>query len=352
MKSSLRAYLFPILVAGMLMAGCSSANKANDSEMRNRIETELGAVEKVTVMSTDGQEVMLDLPSFLKELPEHGKDLQISPDSLNQEDVRFTLVLYRRQLAPLVVSVGEKASQYGENTYRGKGAVYFYQWIRRQTGKGLLAQQMNSILLTADDLSKTKALGTAEIGTIRAMLGAAVPDTEEVDRQYPLYPYYRMRIDSTERPLDITVITPTIVSVPFGREKLVFHVEGKMFSQLTAWLPPSDMADDPFDPLFKATRIRLEGKNGNPVQTMELDVTNTTVEQGIAHQAVRLLKTGMPLREAPKQPGAEQYQLQFMVNDKERKVVFYPSHFKFDNVWYQHNHLEENVWKLLEVLKK
>lgn len=352
MKASLRAYLYPILVAGLLMAGCSQESKGTDPDMRDRIETDLGAVEKVTVMSTDGQEVMLDLPVFLKELPEQGKDLQISPDLLEQEDVRFTLVLYRRQLAPLVVSVGEKASQYGESTYRGIGAVHFYQWIRSQTGKGLLAQQLNSVLLSADDLSQTRVLGAVESGTIKNMLDAAVPETDQSDKQYPLHPYYRMRINSTEKPLEVTVLTPTLLSVPFGRERLSFHVEGKLFSQLTEWLPPAEMADDSIEPLFKSTRIRLETTGGKPVQNMELDVIDTTVEQGIAHQAVRLLKTGVPLTETPKLEGSELYRLQFLVNGKERTVVFYPRHFRVEKAWYLHSHLEESVWKLLEPTKK
>lgn len=351
MKSSLRAYLLSVLVASMVMTGCAQGSKVSETDMKDRIETELGAVEKVTVMSTDGQEVALDLPVFLKELPTQGNDLQLSTEPLKQEDVRFTLVLYRKQLAPLVVTVGEKASQFGESTYRGNGAIYFYQWVHKQTGKGLLAQKVDSVLLSAEDLSRTSALGDEEVAYISQVLAAAVPETDKNNKQYSLFPYYKLRIGSTQRPLEITVLTPTLISVPFGREKHNFHVDGKLFSRLTEWLPPGEKEDRPLDPLYKATRIDVKKTGEMTVENRELDVTQTTVEQGTAHQIVRLLQTGIRMKEAPPTPGAEQYQMHFLVNGTERTIVFYPRYFKFDQTWYAHSELPQKVWKLFENLR-
>ncbi|MDF2684081.1 MAG: hypothetical protein K0R47_5271, partial [Brevibacillus sp.] len=58
MKSSLRTYLLSIVVACTVMTGCAQDTKVTEADMRDRIGTELGTVEKVTVMSTDGQEVL------------------------------------------------------------------------------------------------------------------------------------------------------------------------------------------------------------------------------------------------------------------------------------------------------
>ncbi|GED70255.1 hypothetical protein BRE01_39570 [Brevibacillus reuszeri] len=352
MKSSLRAYLLSLLVASMVMTGCAQGSKVSETDMRDRMETELGGVEKVTVMSTDGQEVALDLPVFLKELPTQGQDLQLSAEPLKQEDVRFTLVLYRKQSAPLVVTVGEKASQFGESTYRGNGAIYFYQWIHKQTGKGLLAQKFENGLLSAEDLSKTIVLSGTELEYIRNVLSTAVPETDKITKQFPLFPTYKIRVGSTQKPLEVTVLTPTVISVPFGREKHYFHVEGQLFSRMTALLPPSETEEHSIDRLFKSSRIHLVATGEMTGEDRELDATQTTVEQGIAHQIVRLLQKGTRLENAPQAPGKEQYQLKFLLNGTERSVVFYPRYFKLDQSWYAHDELAQNVWKLFENLRK
>lgn len=352
MKSPLRTYLFPLILVTALLTGCSQSTKETEADMRERIETELDTVEKVTVMSTDGQEVMLDLPVFLKELSEQEKDLQISSESLKQEDVRFTLVLYRRQLAPLVVSVGEKASQFGESTYRGNGATFFYQWIHRQTGKGLLSQQIEGVRLFAEDLSQDKVLGEAESAYMKKVLDTAVPVTDLIQNQYPLHPYYRLQLDSTERPLEVTVLTPTLISVPFGRDTHVFHVEGPMFSQLTKWLPPADAEEQSVERLYKATQIQLKSSGGHPFPSIDLNVTETTVEQGIGHQVVRLLKSGMPIEEPPLKQGVEQYRLHFQMNDGVQTVVFYDRYYQVGKNWFTHSGLDQKVLKLLEPPKK
>ncbi|WNC12560.1 hypothetical protein [Brevibacillus brevis] len=352
MKSSFRTYLFSLMVACAMVTGCAQNAKVTDADMRERIRTELGTVDKVTVMSTDGQEVALDLPTFLNELQGQGKDLQLSNEPLKQEEARFTLVLYRKQLAPLVVTVGEKASQFGENTYRGTGAATFYQWVHRLTGKGLLAMRADSILLSAEDLTLSRVLQDKETTYIQAVLGKAVPETEMPQSQHPLYPYYKLRLDSAERPLEVTVLTPTLISVPFGRDTQYFQVDGSMFSRLTEYLVPKENPGQPIEKLFKATNIRAEATGEMRVNERNLDVTQSTVEQGKAHQIVRLLKTGVRLGDAPKQVGPEQYRVHFRVNGEERTVIFYERHFCIDQVWYGHSQLQKSVWKLLEPAQK
>ncbi|TGV22349.1 hypothetical protein EN829_045850 [Mesorhizobium sp. M00.F.Ca.ET.186.01.1.1] len=351
MVSSLRAYLLVVMVASMFVSGCAQSDKV-PADMNDRIETELGAVEKATVMSTDGQEVMLDLPTFMKELSNQGKDLQLSEEALKQEDVRFTLVLYRKQLAPLVVAVGEGASQFGENTYRGAGAVAFYQWIQKLTGKGLLSQKIDTVLLSADDLGKTRALGEAEADLIRKVLATATPEPGAANKQYALYPNYQMRINATDRPLEVTVLTPTLISVPFGKETHTFRVDGGLFSKLTEWIPPADTGDKTFEQLFKASQIRISATGAAAAENIEVEVRKTTVEQGIAHQAVRLLQAADLLKEAPKDPGHEQHRLSFFVNGKEREVVLYANYFQLDAKWYIHSEIAENQWKLFQSLRK
>lgn len=352
MNSSFRAYLFPLLVAGMLLTGCSQDNQGIKTDMRGSIEAELGAVEKVTVMSTDGQEVALDLSVFMKELSDQGQDLEISEQPLDQADVRFTLVLYRKDLAPLVVPVGEVASQYGDRTFRGNGAKSFYQWVHKQVGTGILAQEMNNMYLSAEDLSATKLLQDSENEAVKQLLRSAVPEMEQGVKQHPLHPYYRMRIHSNEKPLEVTVLTPTLISIPFGRETLTFHVEGTLFSQLTSWMPPVEKKDDLYEKLFKASKLHVEKAGRDDVEDREIDVTTTTLEQGNAHQIVRFLKSATPLAEAPVQPGVKQYVLHFVSSETKRTVEMYPSTFKLDQNWFSHKNVDQNILKVLDSSRK
>ncbi|MBY0088803.1 hypothetical protein [Brevibacillus brevis] len=351
MIASLRTCLLVMMVSSLFVTGCAQSGKVSD-DMKDHIEKELGAVEKVTVMSTDGQEVLLDLRLFLQELSGQGQDLQVSSESLKQEDVRFTLVLYRTQQAPLVVTVGESASEFGGHTYRGAGASYFYQWVNKLTGKGVLSQKIQSVRLSAEDLGQARVLNEVEAEYIRKVMGSAVPEVDTRSKQYPLYPNYQMRMNSADRPVEVAILTPTLIAVPFGRETFFFHVEGSLFSRLTEWMPPSNRKDDKIDPLFKSTRIRVTANGEMNVQDTKLDVTQTTIEQGIAHQSVRLLKNADPLNVPPKNPGPKQYELHFLVNDIDQRMEVYPRYFKYDQTWYIQDELAENVWKLFQSLRK
>ena len=350
MISSFRACLFQVLVAGLLLTGCSQAEQGITPDIRANIGAELGAVEKVTVMSTDGQEVTLDMSVFMNELDKQGDDWELSSEPLKQEDVRFTLVLHRSQSAPLVVSVGETASQYGEHTYKGNHANQFYRWIHRQIGQGLISQKMESVQLSADDLAQTKVLQENEIEVVRKLLATAVPQVEEEQsaKQFPLHPYYKLRIHTGEKRLDVTVLTPTLLSVPFGRETHYFHVEGALFSQLTGWLPPREHENDPFEKLFKATQLRKESSNPASKEDKMYDVTHTTMDQGIAHEIVRTLKSGTQLAERPEQPGTSRYLLHFTGNGYQRTVTFYPNAFRIENFWFSHRSADQRIAHMLD----
>lgn len=350
MISSFRAFLFQTLVAVVFVTGCSQAEQGITPDIQSNISAELGAVEKVTVMSTDGQEVTLDQSVFFSEMENQGKNWEVSAEPLKQEDVRFTLVLYQSKAAPLVVSVGETASQYGDITYRGNSASQFYRWLHRQIGQGLINQPVESVQLSADDLGQTKMLREDEMQAVREVLAKAVPQVEEkqLTRQFPLHPYYRMRIHTGEKPLEVTVLTPTLFSVPFGRETHYFHVEGALFSRLTSWLPPREHKEDPFEKLFKATQLRIEPQNGAVLEDKKYDVTHTTIDQGIAHQIVRTLRLAPQLTETPAQPGAAQYILHFTGNGYERKITFYPAHFQIEHFWFSHDSVDDQIVKMLE----
>lgn len=347
MKVKLGMYLFPVLMAGLLLAGCSENMQGQPADMKKQIDAELGSIERITVLSTDGVEVPLELPTFLKELTEQGSDLQKSDQPLAREEIRYTLVLYRAKLAPLVVEIGEQASQYGENTYRGQGAVKFYQWIYKQAGKGLLSGTYRSTVLSAVDLNQTLTLDKDQTLAVQEVLVTAEPLMEKERHQYPLYPYYQMRVDTGERMLDATLLTPTMIAVPFGRETQYYRIQGSLFSQFTQWMPPRKMTDDSFQQLYQAATIRLIATGAEAKGSVEKKSTETTVEQGMAHHCVRLLKNSTLLSQEPKNHGAEKYQLSFAVGDTVHTVYFYDRFFRYQENWYAQDKLEEEIFRLL-----
>ncbi|MEJ8546504.1 hypothetical protein [Brevibacillus borstelensis] len=351
MKVNLRTYLFPVLMAGLLLAGCAENSNGQPDDMKKQIDNELGSVEKVTVLSTDGVEVPLELQTFLKELPQQGGDLQKSDQLLARDEIRYTLVLYRAKQAPLVVEVGEQASQYGENTYRGQGAVKLYQWIYRQAGMGLISGTYRNAVLSAVDLNQTLSLDNGQTEVVQQTFLAAEPLAEKEKQQYPLHPYYQLRIDTGERMLDVTLLTPTMIAIPFGRETQYYRIQGSLFSKLTQWMPPRKTTDDSFQQLYQATTIRLVATGDEKVAAMEQKPTETTVEQGMAHQCIRLLKNSVPLAKAPQNAGQERYQLTFIVGEKNLTIHFFNDYFRYQGKWYAQNKLDDEIMRLLGAKK-
>ncbi|MED1746347.1 MULTISPECIES: hypothetical protein [Brevibacillus] len=351
MKGNLRTYLFPVLMAGLLLAGCAENTNGQPADMKKQMDNELGSVEKVTVLSTDGVEVPLELQKFLKELPEQGGDLHKSDQVLTRDEIRYTLVLYRSKQAPLVVEVGEQASQYGENTYRGQGAVKLYQWIYRQAGVGLLSGTYKNAVLSAVDLNQTMSLDNGQTEMVQQTFLAAEPLIEKEKRQYPLHPYYQLRVDSGERMLDATLLTPTMIAIPFGRETQYYRIQGSLFSKLTQWMPPRKTTDDSFQQLYQATSIRLIATGDEKVPALEKKPTETTVEQGMAHQCIRLLKNSVALTKVPQNVGKERFQLTFLVGEKNHTIHFFDDYFRYEGKWYSQNKLDEEMIRLLGAKK-
>ncbi|QQE76116.1 hypothetical protein KDJ56_09450 [Brevibacillus composti] len=351
MKAILGKYLFPLLMASLILTGCAENIQGQPADMKKRIDEELGAIERITVLSTDGVEVPLELTAFLKELPEQGKDLQKSDQPLAQDDIRYTLVLYRAKLAPLVVEIGEQASQFGGDTYRGQGAVRFYQWIHRLAGAGLLSGSYRSVVLSAVDLNQTITLDKEQTAVFQEAFLAAEPLMEKNWQQYPLYPYYQMRVDTGERMLEATLLTPTLIAIPFGRETQYYRVPGALFSNFTQWMPPRKMTDRAFQQLFQASAIRLIGTGDQQQGAIEQKPTETTVEQGMAHQSVRLLQNSIELDQEPKNPGQEKYQLSFAVGEALHTVYLYDRHFRYQGKWFAQDQLEEKILRLLGTKK-
>jgi hypothetical protein len=320
---------------------------------QNRLNVELKTIEKVSVLSTDGQEVTLNLPVFLGELDKQGKELHQTARPLQSAELRYTLIVQRRGDAPLVIEVGKEASQIGNLTYSGSSAVNFYHWIRELTAGSLFTtMQIQKGDLHAGDLNRSLSLDERQIAEITSYLRNAKYHPIEDGKHYPLYPDYRLKLENGERTMEITLLTPTLLSVQLGRETLQYDVSGQLFSLLTEWLPLHASAGNPLDQLYKTRECELVPGRLSQAKKQSWKMDQSIEIQAILHQIIRKLHEGVPAEQSAAVSGREQYSLLFQVNGKEHVLKMYEQVFSLDGKYYRHRHLDKTVLQLLGSMQK
>lgn len=352
MKTCLRAYLVTAMFACLLLSGCSDGPNPQLDEMKKRLDVEIGMIDKVSVLSTDGQEFPIELADFTNNLKEQGKDLKESVNSINREDVRYTVILSRKTEAPLVIEVGSQGSQFANKTYRGNGAERFYRWIRDITGQSLFQADIRYAELNADDLNQSISLSEGQAEEVWQYLRTAEHVDSMEEKQYPLYPHYRLKLDTGDKMMDATVLTPTLLSVKVGVETHYFHVKSELFSKLTQWLPLREKSADSLDSLFRVSEIRIVPMKDKSVRIVERKIADSTVEQALSHELIRLLKQAKPLGKVTQLPNQERYQLIFLVNEQQKVVQMYDRFFLLNGQIYEHSHLDQQILKMVSPDKK
>ncbi|NGQ93992.1 hypothetical protein G3578_02250 [Brevibacillus sp. SYP-B805] len=343
MKTCWRA-CFPLLVSCVLLVSCSASKQERMEQ--NRFDMELEAIEKVSVLSTDGKEVTLNLPVFLEELGQQDKDLQRVEEPLQNRDLRYTLIVRRRGEAPLVVEVGKEASQIGNVSYSGKGAGGFYRWIRKLTAEAILAAPVQAVEASAGDLDRSLALDGRQSAEIASLLRTAKYHPGEEQKRYPVYPDYRLKLDNGGQMIEVSLLTPTMFAVKWGNETLYYDGSSQLFSRLTEWLPPHSTALNPIAPLFKAMECRLYPGSAAQVKHQVWKVDRSIENQAILHQMIRLLHQGIPSNQ-PAAAGKELYTVVFVVGGVPHTLKMYDSTFVLDGQRYRHPHIDQTLLQLV-----
>ena len=338
----------PALFVCFLLVACSNQPTGTGSTAQDELIRQLGTVEKVSVLSTDGTELPLELRDFSHEIAERAAPLQRAATPLAPDQVKFTLIVHRADLAPLVIEVGSKVSQVGEVAYAGEGAEALYQWTREEIGQSLFHHEgVYAIQLTAADQGRTYTLSQEESSFVWKSLQAATYQHKLEQLSYPLYPAYQLELDLGERVLDVAVLTPGLLSVRFGDEVLHYRVTGELFSKLTEWLPPHDQTEgDPLNTLFKATKVQITGtdKSGH-AQTWVIG--ESIEEQGRAHQLVRLLKQATPLKQPPALPEKPLFTLAFQLPGGEQRIDLYEKWFTYNGRIYEQAAISDYIQRLI-----
>lgn len=345
-------WMLPVLFLAASLSGCASPGAVEQSATHSELAQKAGLVEKVSVLSTDGQEIYLDLQAFSAEFWEQGKQLEISAAGISQNEVKYTLILYRAVDAPLVIDIGEHSSQVDQVIYHGPGAENFYKWTHAIIGRSLFSQlKVSSLEISAEDQKSTLLLNQSETLEMAELLRQAEYRPEKEQPHYPLYPHYHLKLGLGEKTLDATLLTPSTLALQMGNEQFYYHVPGELFSRLTELIPPQALTAQTMDELFKASEVHLTTP-GEPESTASGQVNEQVaplIAQGVSHQVVRLLKEAKPVAK-PKDPGAELFQLNFQLNQSTKTVVFFEQYFTYQGRWYHHSQLDQRIKTLMDHL--
>ena len=276
----------------MILSGCSSATGKTAEQDRNLFTTKINSVKKVSVITTDGQEIVLDSKSVKEMLPQTTQEIYRSTDRLRESDVRYTLLAYRDNQAPLVIEVGESACQFEDTTYRGYDTHTFYQRIAELTGQALFTgSNLQSIQLSAMDKEDIVSLNPQQTQQFWQMIQQAKYQVKPDIIPYPLFPQYKLHLDFGERVREMSMLTPSLVTIQVGGDVLYYRVSSALFSELTKYIPPQPSEHDPIDQLFKAHGIFLDPADSKQ-KKMDTTFKDPILWESLAHQFIRIVKQG------------------------------------------------------------
>ncbi len=343
-------FLLCSVMALLFVAGCSNASGKPSIQERNVLVSKLDAVEKVSVLTTDGEEIFLDMSAIKKEFPQTSQEIYRSTDRLKESDVRYTLLAYRQNQAPLVFEIGEMACQFEDVTYRGKDARTFYQKIAELAGRALLAgQHVQSIELSAVDKGDLVHLKNTQSQELWQIFRQASYQVKPDLVPYPLYPLYSLKLDFGNRVREITVLTPSLVTFKLGNDVLYFRVSGSLFSLLTKQIAPKPAENDRFDQLFRADKIYILS-SANKAQMIS-DAADPIIWESMAHQFIRALKEGSPREQKTSGAEKEIYKIILTMGNTKKEISVFESGFVFDGRVFKQHRIVKQIEGLLGTYK-
>lgn len=342
---------FSLFFACFLLSACSASPQGVE-RAEGQLGIDLEAIASISVFTADGQEVPLDHAIFMERISRQHGEFHASDQPMKPEEVRFTLVAYRQNGSPLVMEVGAQASRFGETTFRGVGAEEFYRQIRELTGKSLLRRNLHAVEAKAMDLARSVTLQASQVMALEQWLRTAEYHPDQESHPYPLYPDYRLELDYGDRVVEATVMTPSLLAVNIGDERLYFHVSGELFSRLTEWLPLYAAHPTELDVLFKTTEMHLIPGKAKNVKERRWKMEQSEA-QAVLHHLVRILRTGEVTTDNKNVLAAEpQYTLIFYHQGKAYPVSMHPHQFVLQDTVYLHRQADKQILQLLERLGK
>ncbi|HZG15064.1 MAG TPA: hypothetical protein VE710_08610 [Candidatus Bathyarchaeia archaeon] len=334
-----------------LMIGCLLLTSCSTAAQQSRFDMDLEEIDHVSVLSLDGQEIQLPLALFLGELKQQGHHLIPTDHVFHRDDMMYTLLVHRRSESPLVVQIGRNASQFGNITYEGEGAVNFYRWIRRLTAESIFASNLLEGEIRAEDLNREKVLEELQRNELESLLRRAVYNASEDWQAYPLYPDYRLKLNYGDRITEVRMLTPTNAAVRFGNDTFYYEMPDRLHERVVEWLSPHILTGIQLEMLFQANHWKIiqDGDFHHPVFW---DLKDVPEKKMYVHQMVRVLREGAPLTAKPRQISAERFRFVVSSGEKKQNIVVYDHHFVLSEQFYQLHDIGKTVASLLQSEEK
>ncbi|WP_134686182.1 hypothetical protein [Brevibacillus migulae] len=330
-----------------LMIGCLLLTSCATASQHSRFDRNLEEIDRVSVLSLDGQEIELPLAIFLGELKRQGLHLEPSDEEFHRDEMMYTLLVHRRSESPLVIQVGKNASQFGNTTYIGEGAKNFYRWIRKLTAESLFSSRLQEGEIRAEDLNRERMLEFQQRNELEPLLQRAVYHASEESRVYPLYPDYRLKLHYEDRITEVRILTPTLAAVNFGSDIFYYEMPKTVHDRVAEWLSPQILTGFQMELLFQSNLWEII-REGDLHHAVIWDMEKTPDKKTYTHQMVRVFLDGIPLAVKPTQPGAERFRFYVSSGEKKQTIIVYDHHF----VLYDHVYQLHDIGKTIESLLK
>ncbi|RNB91893.1 hypothetical protein EDM56_03840 [Brevibacillus fluminis] len=348
MRACLHAWtMFLAILACSISAGCSEVTTKpvtdNDSHATSKIQEQFGTIDKVSVMTTDGQEIFLDKKEFMQNAEKMAAFLPQELEKVKTDDARFTLIVYRSQSAPFVLEIGP-----------GSEAMnVLYHWIRKETAEVVFQQiHIRTLELSATDLDQHYIPTDEETAKINKLLTSATFSETTEPLQYSLYPGYQLVINTPERAIAARLLSPSLIGLSLGKEHLFYTVSTDLFSAVANWLPPEkEGVRDVFDPLLQATKVILAPTGEGMSDTLTYDPAESSRYMGLLHETVRELKRAHPLS-TPSPTTSPAYYLRVMTGNTEHTIRVYGDTFRYEGKMYQQSKLQELLRDYRQIISK
>lgn len=335
------------LTAIVSLSGCTMMNEQIMDDT-NQLQKMMGKIERVSVLTTDGQELPLDFQLFSQGIVSFGRDLQQSSQHFNRDQIKFSLVVYRFSQAPMVIEMGENALQYNYVTYRGESAAQLYDFVRHVIGHSLFQKAVvQTVELNSADMGETIFVDQPDRDQFLREIRAGELVLKNGEKQYALFPNYRLRINTDDLHYQLSLATPTLLTLELGKETIAYRVNSSLFARFTD-LAPAQESLHTFDHLFKASSVRISRYNNEHKQETVWRASSSLQMQGSIHQLVRFMKSSKQIEKPNNLSEPPFFVAEFVEPEKKTTVIFYDSMFAIDGYFYSYRGSGKIIQRLLE----
>ncbi|RXT15101.1 hypothetical protein [Ammoniphilus sp. CFH 90114] len=333
--------LLPLLILLFIMMGCSprlstTVNPDMQEKTKVAVSTPMGDwsedweaiinnLKQITVITKEGWEVEIDKLSFANSFRKNPFKVK-STDPLSS--MNYTVLIWSKSDEPSVLSVSSRGVEWNHDFYSNEEAIQFANYIREAVGQNFLKQLvMDRMMLSSNDLEQVKRLSDEKMAAFSDILRSSQFISGKPRLTYPLFPYYSLEIDAGGKEIvPVEILSPTLISVIQGDDKLYFQTEDSLLSALKDEIGMVDYSESHPKFLFKAKDVRVIEQSipyNEQHYVMNKDKIDRFEATSLLHVLVRELSKGKRTDGEQDKVHKPQLTLEFVMEKDVRSVFIY-----------------------------